>query len=639
MGDKYVLLVFSLLLLIGGLFSVYAVESGVDGTSEDSITVNTEAGEAALDAPVEDEEAPLDVVSEAESEFSDVQELDESSGGTAPDSTFYFVDEFFDRFDNKVEVCKEKVAELKAMYESGNQEAVDRAYRNYQGCVEELTENTDPEQREEILRGAVAIKKTLKTIDNIDSSVADDIEKTQEELAEAVEIASKIKELCTTLARLDAGEFYRTCRTEADSPKWQQDLFEGLTAEQEKEARIFADVIGTCMRTEGEECECEKVPHAGFAEMCSTVAPLATACSEGDENACEKMDSQTEEMFEILEDAPHLQSVLERLESANEERFDNEQFLPPECKRAGATDRDSCMKVMIRENTPEECLEEFENNGYPRNEREGRERCERIMFELNAPEECIAAGLSDHKECGMFMFNQNAPEECIEAGITGEGRNDPRKCEKLMRSLGNGMHEGEFGRGGPGPNCKGIDNAEERLKCYDGALQNTQGFEERFRETKQHERQCAESCRSDGGAWDFSGGECTCTKDEAYDYERYDTRGQPHPGNYQGPPQEWQGQGPPPGWQPPEGWTPEQGPPVDSSESYSGSYPDSQPEQPSQTPEEHSDAEGSDSGSDSNDGSSSEGSPAPTTGSVISGRAILGDSSRNKFLGYFFRLR
>lgn len=196
-----------------------------------------------------------------------------------------------------------------------------------------------------------------------------------------------------------------------------------------------------------------------------------------------------------------------------------------------------CRKIMIETHAPEECKQALKDAA-PKNEREARAICEEIMFKLNAPDECVKAGLKDHKECGKFMFQQNAPEECIDAGITGENRNDPRKCEELMRSLG----ESQFGdnRGpnrGPGPgfnpDCKRIENSEERLKCYDGALQgfenreNFQGqgdYEQRFRETKEREKQCAESCSADGGAWSFYKGECVCRQPEFREERRNDFR-------------------------------------------------------------------------------------------------------------------
>jgi len=43
-------------------------------------------------------------------------------------------------------------------------------------------------------------------------------------------------------------------------------------------------------------------------------------------------------------------------------------------------------------------------------------------------------------------------------------------------------------------------------------------YDDRYEETKERERQCAESCLAEGGAWDFSGGQCSCHFD-GYNYE------------------------------------------------------------------------------------------------------------------------
>ncbi|MEK6872195.1 MAG: hypothetical protein AABX16_04800, partial [Nanoarchaeota archaeon] len=100
----------------------------------------------------------------------------------------------------------------------------------------------------------------------------------------------------------------------------------------------------------------------------------------------------------------------------------------------------------------------------------------KLMFKENAPEECIEAGLKDHKECGKYMFNLNAPKECIDAGLTGEKQSDHKKCQKIMDGLRevNGEHDnrGRFNGG----DCRRIENSEERLKCYDGALSDAGEF-------------------------------------------------------------------------------------------------------------------------------------------------------------------
>ncbi|MEK6951531.1 MAG: hypothetical protein AABX29_00795, partial [Nanoarchaeota archaeon] len=62
--------------------------------------------------------------------------------------------------------------------------------------------------------------------------------------------------------------------------------------------------------------------------------------------------------------------------------------------------------------------------------------------------------------------------------LTGENRGDEKKCRLIMESKGRGP-------GGEGPpalgiRCKNIENSEERLKCYDSALEGAgREFEER----------------------------------------------------------------------------------------------------------------------------------------------------------------
>ncbi|MEK6842281.1 MAG: hypothetical protein AABX84_00540, partial [Nanoarchaeota archaeon] len=275
------------------------------------------------------------------------------------------------------------------------------------------------------------------------------------------EIASKIKELCEQLSKLDPLEYSRVCGTGDDSPDWKKRLDKDLTEEQREEAEKFGEIMLECFKTSGQQCRCEEIPFKDFSEMCLIAAPLATACeTEGDEEACEQLDDL--EMPDLPE---HLQDVFDELEG----RVAGAQFelhIPRECEEAGATNPKECMRIMIQTHAPEECREALiEANA--QNEREAREICERIMFELNAPEECIEAGLRDHKECGKLMFRLNAPQECVDAGLTGEHRSDSKKCQEIMDSLrGGGEHRGSFGG-----NCAGIQNSEERLRCYDDAAQ------------------------------------------------------------------------------------------------------------------------------------------------------------------------
>ncbi len=43
----------------------------------------------------------------------------EVSGGITPDSSFYFIDEFFDQFGDKLKIREEKIAEIKTMIKEG----------------------------------------------------------------------------------------------------------------------------------------------------------------------------------------------------------------------------------------------------------------------------------------------------------------------------------------------------------------------------------------------------------------------------------------------------------------------------------------------------------------------------------------
>jgi len=645
-GSGLALIVAAFILVFAGAISVYAEEH-----LETDLIVESES----------DEEIGV-LITEAET----FDEEFDASAGLTPDSPLYFLeDKILSNFRSDSENREKKVAEMDAMArecKEGRQEACgafDVSLEKYREHADEFEREVRPEEREDAERTSRAIRgKFVRDIaQNVDPGEKDElireIMQKEEGIESAAEIADKIAELCGLLAKQDPDTYYRTCKTGEDAPKWQLELDEKLTDEQREEAKKFGEIMSQCFETAGQKCRCEDIPFTDFAETCSIVAPLATACEvEKDEEACEAMDN-----IEMPELPPYLQSIMDDLEGGiSESRFDL--HMPSECKEAGATNPKDCMKIMVQAHAPPECQSALANVD---NEKKAREVCEKIMFDQNAPEECIEAGLRNHKECGKFMFAQSAPQECIDAGITGEGRNDPRKCEALMREFGGfegrGDFEGEFqdGRGrGPsggqgfgGANCRGIQDTQERLACYDGATQGARSFDERFKETKEQERQCANSCRSEGGAWDFSGGQCRCNFDNFKDdfRDRYQEhfredfdrpqqqqgfRGPPEcqglsPGDcenvmrerfgQQGPPQGFEGgfgQGPPPGegFSPPEGFIFNQ-PPEGISE---GSF--SSPESGGSSPES--------------------GSPSPeggVSGGVITGWSV---SSNNRFLWYYF---
>ncbi|MBS3071094.1 hypothetical protein J4407_02225 [Candidatus Pacearchaeota archaeon] len=497
-------------------------DSDSDAVSESDVSADIETDvESFDDADVEDsdfeEDFNEDDASSVENEINFEEDVElETSEGITPDSALYFFDEFTDQFGDRIDVREEKIAEIRAMIQEGKIEEAKIALANYIKHAEELEREVSPEERERARESASAIYNVLKEIEGeipeeYRGEFFDDIIEREGRIITAAEIASKIKELCEGLSELDPLEYSRVCKIDDNAPTWQQRLDRDLTDEQREEAKKFGKIMQQCFETAGQECACEEIPFADFAEACSIAAPLATACEiEGNDEACEQMDN-----LEMPELPDYLQDIMDDLENdVSGSRMDL--HMPRECREAGATNQRDCMIVMVETHAPPECKQAILDSNV-QSEREAREICEKIMFEQNAPFECVEAGLTNPKECGRFMFEQNAPQECIDAGLTGEHRNDPRKCEELMMELGgfdNRGHGNFRDRGfASGANCKTISNPEERLACYDGATQGINDFNSRFQETKERERMCAQSCLSQGGAWDFSNGECTCNFD------------------------------------------------------------------------------------------------------------------------------
>ena len=655
MLKRGVVVLFALLVVIGLFSFAYAEETGAEEIAGGTI-VTEDTGDPVVAEDAEDAEV---VGAEVETANSDGQQLIEAGeeykdaqlergAGITPDSAFYFVEDgVLSKFRGDLDNREKKIAEVKAMINEGNVEDARKALERYNVYADGLEKEADPEKRDESRRSAAAIRNTLREIeDEIPegdrNDFIDSVIEREGKIVTAVEIAGKIKDLCEQLSDLDPLEYSRVCKLEGDAPNWQKKLDKKLTGEQREEAKKFGDIMSECFRTAGRQCRCEEIPFPDFASACSIAAPLATACEiKGDEEACQEMDN-----LEMPELPPHLQDIMDDLESnIGDEKFDL--HMPRECEEAGATDKDSCFKVMFKLNAPEECVEALERGEITiSNERESRDKCEEVMFKANAPEECVRAGLKDPKECGKLMFRTNAPEECVSAGLTGENRNDPKKCEEIMRGLrGKEGQRGEFERGGFGGNCKEIQNAEERLKCYDGATQGVRNFDERYKETKEKESQCAESCLSNGEAWDFSNGKCTCRRGEEREYnfdqrreDRFnDEFRQPPEGEFRPPEGEFR--------QPPEG---EFRPPE-------GEFMPPPPEGEFRPPEDGSDFEGDgesgfesggegstdssgESSSSSGEGESSGGGESTSDSGGDGGTGITGGVIQvdNRFFDYFF---
>ena len=420
---------------------------------------------------------------DVDSEYPDAELQTEA--GISPDSFFYFIDGFFDRFGDDLRVREERIAEVREMIREGKIDEASKALERYKSIADKLETEIDPERRDDARKSAAAIRNAINELESeipeeFREEFVSDILEREGAIITAVEIADKIKELCETLAGLDPLEYSRVCKTESDNPEWQKKLDRRLTEEQRTEAIKFGEIMSECFKTSGQQCRCDEIPFTEFAGMCSIAAPLAVQCNiEGNEEACEKLDN-----LEMPELPPHLQDVFDSLEGdIAESQF--ELHMPRECREAGVTSPKECMRIMIQTHAPEECRDALIEANV-QNEREAREICEKIMFELNAPEECVEKGLTNPKECGKLMFQLNAPQECLDAGLTGENRGDEKKCRTIMEGSGEGREQGFRGPEGGfgGANCRGITNSEERLRCYDSASQGAREHNEEREERR-----------------------------------------------------------------------------------------------------------------------------------------------------------
>src|SRR3989344_188247 len=286
--------------------SPQAVEIVSNGVDDDCDTLVDEGIQTV------ESEVNLDIIEE---EFSD-EEL-EVNPGLTPDSAFYFLDGLSDSRE-------EKIAEIAKMIEEGNIDAAREALNKYNEYIQDLEENPDPSIREEARRSTAKINKILRGLENngIDDKFrkefVDDVRNSEGEVVTAVEIADKIKDLCSELHKRGAWEeFERVCNMGDRGQKWQKDLFADLSDEQRKEAKEFFNIMMQCMESSGRECKCSDIPHDDFALKCAEVAPLAGLCDEGDEGSCDKMDELTNGIEDLLPE--HLKVVLETVEDRFED--------------------------------------------------------------------------------------------------------------------------------------------------------------------------------------------------------------------------------------------------------------------------------------------------------------------------------
>jgi len=413
----------------------------------------------------------------AEDIYSDLGDVElQQNAGLTPDDTLYFMDDFFESAfignnpKRALSYKDEKIAEARQMIEEGKIDEAKKALESVEKYSDVLQREVSPDIEREVRESSKAVKEVLRELDDkIEGEDWNDVRKSvdehderEDEIALTAQITSEIQDLCEKLSQLDPLEYSRVCRTDEGAPKWQQKLDEELTGDQEKEAKEFFGIMSQCFQNP-RECQCDSISVPAFADKCNEIAPIAVACDEGDDNACQQME-EIDDPIELLPD--YLQDVLAKIEDKyGEDKF--EHFMPLECEEVGATTKEACEEVMFKIHSPEPCVRALEDGRITgTNERESREQCEKIMFEDEAPEECLAAGVTNFEDCGSFMFKQHAPQECLDAGLTGESRSDEKEC----RELSGGMHEnGDYIA--PGGNCQSISDPMERLACYDSAVQ------------------------------------------------------------------------------------------------------------------------------------------------------------------------
>ncbi len=471
-----------------------------DGSSAGGQDVANDAGvNEQGDTNDEIESTPVQGVEEIYSDLGEVEFQGEA--GITPDSAFYGVDNFVEGMmvgddpERALDYKEEKIAEAEQMIEEGNVEgaidALDRANEHRDVLEKEVSPEIERRARE----SSLAVKEVFGRLEGqIEGEQWEEVrgmieesENNEDKVAAAAKISSQIQELCKTLSQIDPLEYSRMCRSEGDSPKWQKSLDKELTAEQKKEAERFFETMSQCFKNPS-ECRCDDISVPSFAEKCKTITPIAAKCQGGDEGACKLMDNM-DSPIDLLPD--YLQGVMRDVEM----RYGNAKMeinMPPECIDAGITNPSECGKIMFKLHAPAECVQALERGEInPKTESEQRKACDEIMFRKNAPKECIDAGITNPSECGKIMFKQYAPKECIDAGLDGSVRSDETKCRQVVRTCAEGticVPGSQYAPGtGPnsvsgGVNCRGISDPNERLKCYDGAVNNVQEYAEVRRE-------------------------------------------------------------------------------------------------------------------------------------------------------------
>ncbi len=284
--------------------------------------------------------------------------------GILPDSVFYFLDEFFEGLsvgddpERALRYKEEKIMEARVMAERRKAEFAKEALARASGYNTILEREVTPEMEVRIKQRSGVYEQVLSKISSDIPELKEAVEQQraqEERIRLAAEVSSKIKQLCETLAQLDAEQYERTCKTE-DAPRWQQKLDRELTQEQQAHARVFAEKLRECFASNGVECDCEGMRVPSFEAACIQDHEKAVLCNDGNQDACESMTGPMEAgkylpayLLPVLEKVQREfseKAFSEAMERAQRDGAEGGVALPQPCRDAGASSSDGCMKLM-----------------------------------------------------------------------------------------------------------------------------------------------------------------------------------------------------------------------------------------------------------------------------------------------------
>ena len=279
--------------------------------------------------------------------------------GILPDSPFYVIDTFLEERlvgnnpERALEYREEKIAEASVMAEEKKAEEAKIALEHASEYRQILEKEVTPDMEQQAKESSAAATEVLKEISNdlpeLEEDVQDHLEE-EKRVALAAEVSTKIKDLCSTLAKLDPVAYAQTCKTSEDSPQWQQQEDEELTDEQEQQAKLFFEKMTQCSN-DPEHCDCKGMGVKSFEDLCIKGSTAMAGCKKGDQDACQRMEelSRTDMkdyLPEYLRKAMFTQE--HQFTQAREHRAEQDyvEFGPGPCKDAGIKTVKECHKYM-----------------------------------------------------------------------------------------------------------------------------------------------------------------------------------------------------------------------------------------------------------------------------------------------------